>query len=190
MILGVFFTCVQAYEYNHILHEHLFFNEEAVNSGLYGSIFFMATGFHGFHVLVGTIFLTVCLIRLLAGDFTPQKHFGFEAAAWYWHFVDVVWLFLFAFVYVSSVDPGHHGQDPGGGGRAIVSRRRRFRRAGGAERALPALWPGAAVCGFSEGAAGMRNLRPGLFDHPDRRRPGQLHHADRRLRGRFLGPGR
>ena len=83
-----------------ILHEKLFFNEEAVNSGLYGSIFFMATGFHGFHVLIGTIFLAVCLIRLLKGDFTPQKHFGFEAAAWYWHFVDVVWLFLFAFVYV------------------------------------------------------------------------------------------
>ena len=99
--LGVLFTAVQAYEYNHILHEHLFFNEEAANSGLYGSIFFMATGFHGFHVLLGTIFLTVCLLRLLAGQFTPQKHFGFEAAAWYWHFVDVVWLFLFAFVYVT-----------------------------------------------------------------------------------------
>ena len=96
--MGVIFTCVQAYEYHHILHEHLFFNEEAVNSGLYGSIFFMATGFHGFHVLIGTIFLAVCLIRLLAGDFTPQKHFGFEAAAWYWHFVDVVWLFLFVSV--------------------------------------------------------------------------------------------
>ncbi|CAN7296604.1 cytochrome c oxidase subunit 3 [Brevundimonas sp. LjRoot202] len=99
--LGVLFTAVQAYEYNHILHENLFFNEEALNSGLYGSIFFMATGFHGFHVLVGTIFLTVCLLRLLAGQMTPEKHFGFEAAAWYWHFVDVVWLFLFAFVYVT-----------------------------------------------------------------------------------------
>ncbi|HEY1224378.1 MAG TPA: cytochrome c oxidase subunit 3 [Brevundimonas sp.] len=99
--LGVLFTGVQAYEYNHILHEKLFFNEEALNSGLYGSIFFMATGFHGFHVLVGTLFLTVCLLRLLAGQMTPQKHFGFEAAAWYWHFVDVVWLFLFAFVYVT-----------------------------------------------------------------------------------------
>ena len=97
--LGVLFTAVQAYEYNHIIHEHLFFNEEALNSGLYGSIFFMATGFHGFHVLVGTIFLTVCLLRILAGQMTPEKHFGFEAAAWYWHFVDVVWLFLFAFVY-------------------------------------------------------------------------------------------
>ena len=98
--LGVLFTAVQAYEYHHIIHEHLFFNEEAINSGLYGSIFFMATGFHGFHVLIGTIFLIVCMLRLLAGQFTPEKHFGFEAAAWYWHFVDVVWLFLFAFVYV------------------------------------------------------------------------------------------
>jgi cytochrome c oxidase subunit III len=98
--LGVLFTAVQAYEYQHIIHENLFFNDEALNSGLYGSIFFMATGFHGFHVLIGTIFLAVCLLRLLAGQMSPQKHFGFEAAAWYWHFVDVVWLFLFAFVYV------------------------------------------------------------------------------------------
>jgi len=101
ILLGAAFTGIQAYEYNEILHEKMFFNEEAVNSGLYGSAFFMATGFHGFHVLVGTIFLTVCLIRLYAGQFTPQKHFGFEAAAWYWHFVDVVWLFLFAFIYVA-----------------------------------------------------------------------------------------
>ena len=100
VLLGALFTGVQAYEYQHIIHEHLFFNEEALNSGLYGSIFFMATGFHGFHVLIGSIFLLVCLLRLYAGQMTPQKHFGFEAAAWYWHFVDVVWLFLFAFVYV------------------------------------------------------------------------------------------
>ena len=100
IVLGVLFTAIQAYEYQHIIHENLFFNEEAASSGLYGSIFFMATGFHGFHVLIGTIFLTVCLLRLMAGQFTPEKHFGFEAAAWYWHFVDVVWLFLFAFVYV------------------------------------------------------------------------------------------
>ncbi|WP_269515645.1 cytochrome c oxidase subunit 3 [Brevundimonas subvibrioides] len=98
--LGVFFTLVQAYEYHHILHSQEFFNAEAGNSKLYGNIFFMATGFHGFHVLMGTIFLAVCLGRLLAGQLTPEKHFGFEAAAWYWHFVDVVWLFLFAFVYV------------------------------------------------------------------------------------------
>lgn len=107
IVLGVLFTAIQAYEYQHIIHENLFFNDEAASSGLYGSIFFMATGFHGFHVLVGTLFLTVCLIRLLAGQFTPEKHFGFEAAAWYWHFVDVVWLFLFAFVYVTFGGSGH-----------------------------------------------------------------------------------
>jgi cytochrome c oxidase subunit 3 len=101
VLLGVLFTSVQAYEYHHILSEKLFFNEAAANSGLYGSIFFLATGFHGFHVLIGTIFLSICLLRLIGGGMTPQKHFGFEAAAWYWHFVDVVWLFLFAFVYVT-----------------------------------------------------------------------------------------
>ncbi len=100
VVLGVLFTAIQAYEYGEILHENLFFNEEATNGRLYGSIFFMATGFHGFHVLIGTLFLAVCLMRLMVGQMTPQKHFGFEAAAWYWHFVDVVWLFLFAFVYV------------------------------------------------------------------------------------------
>jgi cytochrome c oxidase subunit 3 len=92
---------VQAYEYREILSEKLFFNTESANSGLYGSSFFMATGFHGFHVLIGTIFLIVCLLRILAGQMTTKKHFGFEAAAWYWHFVDVVWLFLFAFIYVT-----------------------------------------------------------------------------------------
>ena len=100
VLLGVLFTSIQVFEYHHILEHKYFFNTEAVNSGLYGSSFFMATGFHGFHVLIGTIFLTVCLLRLINGGFTPQKHFGFEAAAWYWHFVDVVWLFLFAFIYV------------------------------------------------------------------------------------------
>jgi cytochrome c oxidase subunit 3 len=100
VLLGIMFTSIQAYEYNHILQHKYFFSEEAANSGLYGSAFFMATGFHGFHVVIGTIFLLVCLGRLMAGGFTPQKHFGFEAAAWYWHFVDVVWLFLFAFIYV------------------------------------------------------------------------------------------
>jgi cytochrome c oxidase subunit 3 len=100
VILGVLFTSIQAYEYHHILTEQLFYSPDAANAGLYGSSFFMATGFHGFHVLIGTIFLTVCLLRLIGGGFTPQKHFGFEAAAWYWHFVDVVWLFLFAFIYV------------------------------------------------------------------------------------------
>jgi cytochrome c oxidase subunit 3 len=100
ILLGVLFTSIQAFEYHHIIEHKYFFNAEATNAGLYGSTFFMATGFHGFHVLIGTIFLSICLLRLLNGGFTPQKHFGFEAAAWYWHFVDVVWLFLFAFIYV------------------------------------------------------------------------------------------
>ena len=100
VLLGAMFTAIQAYEYAHIIQHQYFFSEEAGNAGLYGSAFFMATGFHGFHVLIGTIFLLVCLARLMGGAFTPQKHFGFEAAAWYWHFVDVVWLFLFAFIYV------------------------------------------------------------------------------------------
>jgi cytochrome c oxidase subunit III len=100
ILLGILFTSIQASEYHHILSGQEFFNSESINSGIYGSAFFMATGFHGFHVLVGTIFLIVCLIRMMNGAFTPKAHFGFEAAAWYWHFVDVVWLFLFAFIYV------------------------------------------------------------------------------------------
>ena len=100
VLLGLMFTSIQAYEYSHIVSEKLFFSPEASAAGLYGSSFFMATGFHGFHVIIGTIFLAVCLLRLIKGDFTPKQHFGFEAAAWYWHFVDVVWLFLFAFIYV------------------------------------------------------------------------------------------
>ena len=102
--LGVLFSCVQAYEYMHAPF--------AFSQSIYGATFFMATGFHGFHVLVGTIFLLVCLFRAMAGDFTPKQHFGFEAAAWYWHFVDVVWLFLFAAVYVwasagATIAQGH-----------------------------------------------------------------------------------
>jgi len=98
--LGVLFSWVQfAVEYPEA--GFAFGNPEGVgNATIYGASFFMATGFHGFHVIIGTIFLAVCLLRLMAGQFTPQKHFGLEAAAWYWHFVDVVWLFLFTFVYV------------------------------------------------------------------------------------------
>ncbi|NBC20096.1 MAG: PEP-CTERM sorting domain-containing protein [Alphaproteobacteria bacterium] len=92
VVLGMLFTALQVLEYSHAGFTY--------DGTLYGSAFYMATGFHGAHVVIGTIFLAVCLIRLMVGGFTPQKHFGFEAAAWYWHFVDVVWLFLFAFVYV------------------------------------------------------------------------------------------
>lgn len=97
IILGVLFTSLQAVEYTEALTTGMF---KFSGGGIYGSSFFMATGFHGLHVIIGTIFLIVCLFRALAGQFTPERHFGFECAAWYWHFVDVVWLFLFAFIYV------------------------------------------------------------------------------------------
>ena len=96
--LGLLFTSIQAYEYIHA--PFLFVGDPAHGATVYGSTFMMATGFHGFHVIVGTIFLIVCLVRSYKGHFTPRQHFGFEAAAWYWHFVDVVWLFLFLCIYV------------------------------------------------------------------------------------------
>ena len=88
---------MQAYEYSHAA-----FN---FSGNIYGATFFMATGFHGFHVLVGTIFLIVCLVRAYLGQFTPTQHLGFEFAAWYWHFVDVVWIFLFVCIYVWGAGP-------------------------------------------------------------------------------------
>ena len=101
VLLGILFTACQAYEYAHAGFQFA--------DHIYGSTFFMATGFHGFHVIVGTIFLTVILFRALKGHFTPKQHFGFEAAAWYWHFVDVVWLFLFSCIYVwgAGANPAH-----------------------------------------------------------------------------------
>jgi cytochrome c oxidase subunit 3 len=102
VLLGVIFTALQAWEYT--LAPFKFYN-----GGIYSSTFFLATGFHGFHVIVGTTFLFVCLMRALKGHFTPEKHFGFEAAAWYWHFVDVVWLFLFVCIYWWGVgEIAHH----------------------------------------------------------------------------------
>jgi len=120
VLLGMSFTAIQAYEYAHAPFTFGFNNlalgpftdpvhVSLANPGnlqaIYGSTFFMATGFHGFHVIIGTIFLIVCLFRAMAGQFTPTRHFGFEAAAWYWHFVDVVWLFLFACIYVWGEGP-------------------------------------------------------------------------------------
>ncbi len=90
--LGMLFTALQALEYSHAPF--------AFSDGIYPSVFFMATGFHGFHVIIGTLFLAVCMWRGALGHFTSKQHFGFEAAAWYWHFVDVVWLFLFVAVYI------------------------------------------------------------------------------------------
>jgi cytochrome c oxidase subunit 3 len=83
---------VQAFEYSHAAFKYA--------GNIYGATFFMATGFHGAHVIIGSIFLIVCLARAYAGQFTSKQHLGFEFAAWYWHFVDVVWLFLFACIYV------------------------------------------------------------------------------------------
>src|SRR5690606_33177861 len=91
VLLGALFTSLQAYVCS---HEAFSFRE-----GIYSTTFYMLTGFHGFHVLVGTSFLAICWLRAYAGHFKPDHHFGFEAAAWYWHFVDVVWLFLFVAIY-------------------------------------------------------------------------------------------
>ncbi|WHZ10616.1 MAG: Cytochrome c oxidase polypeptide III [Burkholderiaceae bacterium] len=95
VILGASFLGLQSYEY---IHAYTELNLK-LTSGVYGSTFFMLTGFHGFHVFIGTLMLISITIRLMSGHFTPKRHFGFEGAAWYWHFVDVVWLGLYVFVY-------------------------------------------------------------------------------------------
>ena len=113
----------------------------------YGAPFFMATGFHGFHVLVGTIFLIVNLVRAYKGHFTPRQHFGFEAAAWYWHFVDVVWLFLFAPSMSgaagarrsTAADPGRSTRAGGCSGESAVAPQPAVERRCRSQGALPAL---------------------------------------------------
>ena len=95
VLLGVLFLTLQVHEYGHAYSEL----NLKLTTGVYGSTFFMLTGFHGFHVTLGAIMLTVILVRCLKGHFKPDHHFAFEAVAWYWHFVDVVWLGLFIFVY-------------------------------------------------------------------------------------------
>jgi len=92
ILLAFFFTGLQAFEYINAPF--------SISDSVYGSIFYLTTGFHGFHVFVGTCFLIVCLVRLLLNHFSREQHFGFEAAAWYWHFVDVVWLFLYMSIYL------------------------------------------------------------------------------------------
>ena len=94
-LLGFFFVYLQATEYIHAYHELGL----KLTTGIYGSTFFMLTGFHGLHVTIGAIMLLVIWLRVMRGHFTPERHFAFEAVAWYWHFVDVVWLILFVFVY-------------------------------------------------------------------------------------------
>ena len=103
-LLGLCFTSLQAFEYSSASFHF--------TGGIYPSTFFMATGFHGFHVIIGTTFLAVCLWRACMGHFKPDHHFGLEAAAWYWHFVDVVWLFLFVCVY--DWGEGSGGAGPAG----------------------------------------------------------------------------
>lgn len=90
-ILGLYFLSLQGFEY--------FIASFRISDRIYGSTFFMSTGFHGFHVIIGTIFLFIVWLRLIENQITSRHHFGFEAAAWYWHFVDVVWLFLFSVIY-------------------------------------------------------------------------------------------
>jgi cytochrome c oxidase subunit 3 len=107
ILLGLTFTAVQAYEYSHAAFHY--------SGNIYGATFFMATGFHGAHVIIGSIFLIVCLIRAYLGHFTPEQHLGFEFSAWYWHFVDVVWLFLFACIYVWGAGAGHAAGAVAGG---------------------------------------------------------------------------
>lgn len=97
IVLGVVFSIIQIFEYAHAAF--------GLKDGIYPSNFFMATGFHGAHVFIGTIFLSVCLLRNMRREFKPNHHVGFEAAAWYWHFVDVVWLFLFVSIYWNSYVP-------------------------------------------------------------------------------------
>ena len=95
IMLGLIFLFLQAYEYSHAYSDL----NLKLSTGVFGSTFFMLTGFHGFHVTLGVTMLTVILFRCVAGHFKPDHHFGFEAVSWYWHFVDVVWLLLFVFVY-------------------------------------------------------------------------------------------
>jgi cytochrome c oxidase subunit 3 len=96
VLLGIAFTGLQAYEYVYLVSHR----DYTFGGDVFFANFFMATGFHGFHVIIGTIFLAICYFRVRAGHFTAERHVGFEAAAWYWHFVDVVWLFLFFAVYI------------------------------------------------------------------------------------------
>src|SRR5690606_20769925 len=119
VLLGFIFVGCQAYEYHHAIYDlNLKFS-----SGAYGSLFYMLTGFHGFHVIVGATMLTVILIRLIRGHFTADNHFGFEGAAWYWHFVDVVWLACTCSYTGSDTSPPNCRMPPTGG---IRTNDRRF----------------------------------------------------------------
>ena len=104
ILMALLFTLLQVLEYLEATFR--------ISDSVYGSVFFIATGFHGFHVIVGTIFIVVCAFRYFNNHFTKEHHFGFEAAAWYWHFVDVVWLFLFISIYYWGNGQGISGYVP------------------------------------------------------------------------------
>src|SRR6516162_6129316 len=174
--LGLSFTCVQAWEYMHAAFHF--------SGNIYGATFFMATGFHGAHVIIGSIFLIVCLFRAIAGQFKPTQHLGFEFAAWYWHFVDVVWLFLFACIYVwvpafaATIRNLNCWRDRDD----YHALRRYFSRPG---LRLPALRSRATVCRFLSIAAALRSLWTGLWFCRFRRWSRRIHHVPgRRDRGR------
>ncbi len=168
MILGLCFTGCQAWEYSHAAF--------GFTQGMYPSTFFMATGFHGAHVIIGTIFLLVCWFRARAGHFRPDHHFGFEAAAWYWHFVDVVWLFLFICIYwwgsvgaPSANSEAFSGKVATGSPPKNAEKETMVRRIGSppvsvlaAALALPlsALRRGQALQRSADGGAALRRLRP------------------------------
>jgi cytochrome c oxidase subunit 3 len=97
IVLGVVFLCLQVLEYAHGYSEEM---KLYLTSGIYGNTFYMLTGFHGMHVTLGTVMLIVMYLRIAKGHFSPKNHFAFQAASWYWHFVDVVWVMLFVFVYI------------------------------------------------------------------------------------------
>ena len=190
IVLGALFTCVQAYEYRHAAF--------GFKGNIYGATFFMATGFHGAHVIIGTIFLIVCLVARLNGHFTPKQHLGFEFAAWYWHFVDVVWLFLFVCIYVwgcgpDTPEPARIERRPTGTSRRAASRPPFSFVAGAMSDAMSdaPIWPvgharlarplsalrrGPAVSWLSVAAAAMRKLRARLSLRRYRRRAGGVRH--------------
>jgi heme/copper-type cytochrome/quinol oxidase subunit 3 len=99
-VVGLIITLIYATAFSALQYYEYINAPFCMSDGVYGSIFYLTTGFHGFHVFVGSLFLGVCLYRLFADHFTRERHFGFEAAAWYWHFVDVVWLFLYLVFYL------------------------------------------------------------------------------------------
>ena len=176
--LGLIFTGFQIFEYVEQIGEGF-----TLQDAIFGSAFYMATGFHGLHVQIGTIFLAVCMMRAYYAAFRPNKHVGFEAAAWYWHFVDVVWLFLFVWVYWwgGSLQLHHHPGRVGEPSGTFAASRPDWpaaARAAGSGRLFDgflAVAPRCDACGLDLVGAGQR------------RRAGSVHRPARRLHRRHRG---